>query len=127
MYKAIEARKKILEFLPTRLRSIVNQLDKSYSDIEKELGVGRSTLSSYINAQALPSLEVLYMLSEEFGESVDYLLGKTEKSGSFMANEEASKYNASSSRVYLEEIKKLSGENAILKFQLEECQKNLKK
>lgn len=70
-----------VDFLKKRLEELFeNEKIKGISanKIAKEIQIGRSTVSKYINGTALPSISVLVNLAYYFNVSTDYLLGLTD-------------------------------------------------
>ena len=58
-----------------RLRYLIHEKGKSFNQIERELGYSRNALSNY-KQNRIPSAIRLVQLSEYFGVSPEYLLGK---------------------------------------------------
>lgn len=59
-----------------RLKNLRNQLNLSQEELGKMLGVSKVSISKYENGLQHPDLEKLLQLSDIFGVSIDYLLGK---------------------------------------------------
>ena len=51
---------------------------KSYAELARHLGVGKSTVSMYLHGRALPSLEIFARITDFLDVSSDFLLGKNE-------------------------------------------------
>lgn len=66
----------------TRLRDLMagkkTESKIKQDDLAKVLGIARQTISQYMYGSALPGTEKLYLISEYFNVSMDYLLGKTD-------------------------------------------------
>jgi hypothetical protein len=58
-----------------RLKSLAKENEKSFNDIEEDLGFSKNLLYKYNKYE--PKQETLTQLSEYFGVSTDYLTGKT--------------------------------------------------
>lgn len=80
-------RKNLLEVFSKRLKDSVYQRDISYVELEKILGLGKSSISNYISGANLPSVESLFLLSKTLKVSSDYLLGIEEKRSLMIAEE----------------------------------------
>lgn len=107
-------RKNLLEVFSKRLKDSVYQKDMSYVELENILGLGKSSVSNYINGVNLPSVESLYLLSKTLKVSSDFLLGLEEKRTLMMAEEPNEGYgNAISTKFLMGEIQVLSGKIAL--------------
>lgn len=60
-----------------RLKSLRMERGLSLRDLEKETGVNKTSLSEYENGQSDPALKTAKVLSDFFGESLDYMAGYT--------------------------------------------------
>lgn len=62
-----------------RIGKIIQQLreehDMLQSDLARQLGLGRTTISNYENNYSYPDLDTLISLSQLFDVSTDFLLG----------------------------------------------------
>lgn len=65
--------------LGDRIKQLRLEKDISQKDLAKHFNIARSTLSQYESNQRTPSDEMKLKISEYFGVSLDYLLGKTDK------------------------------------------------
>lgn len=63
------------ELITKRIREEVNSCSKSKSQIAKELGVSKPTLSQYLSGRILPSLPTFAKLCEIIDCSADDILG----------------------------------------------------
>ena len=64
--------------LGKRLRSLREENNLSQIELSKRLGIGNVTLSQYETGARNPDNETLIAISDIFGVSTDYLLGKTD-------------------------------------------------
>lgn len=64
--------------LGKRLRSLREENNLSQIELSKRLGIGNVTLSQYETGARNPDNETLIAISDFFGVSTDYLLGKTD-------------------------------------------------
>lgn len=62
-----------------RIGEIIQQLREEHgmlqSDLAKQLGLGRTTISNYENNYSYPDLDTLILISQLFNVSTDFLLG----------------------------------------------------
>ena len=65
--------------LGDRIKQLRLEKDISQKDLAEHFNIARSTLSQYESNQRTPSDEMKLKISEYFGVSLDYLLGKTDK------------------------------------------------
>lgn len=63
------------ELITKRIREEVNSCSKSKSQIAKELGISKPTLSQYLSGRILPSLPTFAKLCEIIDCSADDILG----------------------------------------------------
>lgn len=68
--------KDIREVFRRKLAEAVKDSGISYSDLSKQLGISKATMSMYVHGKALPSLETFTKLCDLLGESADFLLGR---------------------------------------------------
>lgn len=61
-----------------RIRELRNDKKLSQGELGKLLSVSQDTVSLWAQSKSLPSIEMILVLSEIFGVSCDYLLGKTD-------------------------------------------------
>lgn len=64
--------------LSQRIKDERDKLGLKQSELAKKIGKSISNISGYEIGDRVPPAEVLSMLSDVFGCSVDYLLGKTD-------------------------------------------------
>jgi len=62
-----------------RLRLIRQSQKLSLGDVEKELGINKSTLANIERGTKPASLSMVITLADYFNVSVDYLLGRTDR------------------------------------------------
>ena len=62
-----------------RLVELKREKKVSFCKIATELGFSRSLFNSWEKNNYIPSLEIVYLLSDYFKVSVDYLLGRTDE------------------------------------------------
>ena len=58
-----------------RLKTLIQERNCTYTNIEKETGIKHYTISSYINGNVEPDVDSLIKLSKYFQVSSDYLIG----------------------------------------------------
>ena len=63
------------DLITKRIREEVNSCSKSKSQIAKELGISKPTLSQYLSGRILPSLPTFAKLCEIIDCSADDILG----------------------------------------------------
>jgi transcriptional regulator with XRE-family HTH domain len=124
MNNASDTKQRIQDKFSKRLKDALYQKDIKYSDLEKKLGIGRSNITMYVNGSNLPSVETLFLLAEAVDEPIDYLLGLSDKNPNMTLREEGATYGLNNR--YLEEVKQLSGELAVTKMRLKECEEKVK-
>ena len=66
---------------PERFRYLRQSKNLAQSQLANLIGVDRSTISSYESNIRQPSLDTLSRISDVFGVSTDYLLGRTDSLG----------------------------------------------
>lgn len=102
--------------LATRLRDLMaGKKAKSkikQDDLAKVLGIARQTISQYMDGSALPNTEKLYLISEYFNVSIDYLLGKTDIK-SYDINDRAIHTVTGLNQASIDKLKKWKKESAI--------------
>lgn len=62
-----------------RIRDIRKKCGLTLKELGERVGVGESTMSQYETGKRQPDYEVLLRISDYFGVSVDYLLGKSDE------------------------------------------------
>lgn len=62
-----------------RIKSLRLEKNMSQNELASKLGIGRSNMGHIENGRVEPTKETLVQLSDIFGVSTDYLLGRTEK------------------------------------------------
>ncbi len=65
------------ELISENLKAEINASGKTKSDIAKEIGVSRQTLSQYLSGRIQPSLLTFAKLCRAIGASADDILGLT--------------------------------------------------
>lgn len=65
-----------MEFFSTRLKQLRKDRNMKQEQVAKLVGVNKSAISAYENDLRKPSYRVLVRLSNLYGVSTDYLLGK---------------------------------------------------
>lgn len=65
-------------YFPMRFEKICNKKCIKGVNAQSELGISESTFSKYINGKAVPSFEVLSVISEKLNVSPYYLMGVTD-------------------------------------------------
>lgn len=60
-----------------RLSDLINESGKKVRDLAEEIGISSGSLSKYQNDAAAASIDALEKISEYFGVSADWLLGKS--------------------------------------------------
>lgn len=63
----------------TRFDFLCKEKEVTYYKVAKELHFDNSYITRWINKNYLPSLELLDLISDYFGVSIDYLLGRTDE------------------------------------------------
>ena len=71
--------RKQLETFARNLRYLRRERDMTLRELSRALGIGKSTLNGYENAKNDPTLTMLKKIADYFGESVDWLVGYTNK------------------------------------------------
>lgn len=61
-----------------RIKSLRKEFNFTQDDLAERLGGAKSSIAMYESEERKPSMEVLIKLSEIFGCSIDYILGKTD-------------------------------------------------
>ncbi len=62
-----------------RLKQLRTEYNLTLEDVGNKLSVHRSTISSYESGTRTPDIKMLQKLSDLFGVSTDYLLGKSDE------------------------------------------------
>ncbi|MBR5949274.1 MAG: helix-turn-helix transcriptional regulator [Clostridia bacterium] len=65
-----------MEFFSTRLKQLRKDRNMKQEQVARLVGVNKSAISAYENDLRKPSYRVLVRLSNLYGVSTDYLLGK---------------------------------------------------
>lgn len=60
-----------------RIRELRQEFDMTQEELGKKIGQTKSNISKYERGELQPSIETLGLLSDIFGVSIDYLVGKT--------------------------------------------------
>ena len=66
----------MIKDLPEKLKALRSKYGYSQKQVADKVGVSPSVVSAYETGERTPSTEVLFMLSNIYNCSVDYLLGK---------------------------------------------------
>lgn len=66
-----------------RLKELRQEINCTQGDLSKKLNVHKGTISNWENGHRFPDEEVLVKLSDLFGCSLDYLLGRTDEKTMF--------------------------------------------
>jgi len=75
-----------------RLKMLRQEAGLTQKELAEKLGVSRGTIGMYEIGQRDPDTETLRKLSDIFGVSIDYLLGKTDFRNSFIPEDYKEKY-----------------------------------
>jgi transcriptional regulator with XRE-family HTH domain len=86
-----------------RLKELRKDKGLTQDDMAEFLCIKRQTYSAYERQISLPDINILYKLSEFFGVSLDYLIGKSEK--------KTSTNNDGSNNKFSDDIESLSPES----------------
>ncbi len=70
--------KNVSEIFPKRLKELRLQGNLTQTEIAEKLHIRQQSYARYEYGTGEPNLQTLYDLSEIFGVSTDYLLGKTD-------------------------------------------------
>lgn len=111
--------KNILQMsIDERIKSVMFFFRKSGTDLAKDLGITKSTITRTLKGETLPSSKLLIPLGEKLGVSIDWLLfgeGEMlrEKKENAASSENGKK--SKSSKVDAERIKSLEEQNKLLK------------
>ena len=68
----------VMDTFAKRLRFLREERKLSQTELAKDLGISRGSLSFYENAERTADIEILYRVSEYFGVTLDYLIGKSD-------------------------------------------------
>lgn len=69
-------RKRELEGFAARLKQLRENNNLTLRELAEDIGIGRSTLGEYENAETDPSLSHLRRIADYFGVSIDQLAGE---------------------------------------------------
>ena len=69
------------------LRNTLDSMDIKQSELARQTGITKTTISNYINAKKMPQLGVVEKIADVLNVSVDYLLGRTDKINFFEKND----------------------------------------
>lgn len=70
--------KKFNDKFAERLRTLLYETKTTQKDLSHRLGISRQAVSGYINGTSQPDYDKLLIISDFFGVSTDYLLGKVD-------------------------------------------------
>ena len=65
------------ELFAARLKDLIDEKGVKLTFIKSKTGIAVNTLSNYVNKNRSPQIEQLWILSDYFGCTTDYLLGKS--------------------------------------------------
>lgn len=65
----------------SRLNELIKETNLSKRAFAKRIGVSAASISDWTNGKIQPVAESIYLISEEFGVSADYLLGLEDETG----------------------------------------------
>ena len=68
----------VMNTFAKRLKSLREEHKLSQTELANALGISRGSLSFYENAERTADIEMLYKVSEYFGVTLDYLIGKSD-------------------------------------------------
>jgi len=69
---------KIQNTFSVRLKDLMAEKNVNQSQLAHFTNISNQAISNWLLCKGVPSIEMLYILSEYFNCSVDYLIGKTE-------------------------------------------------
>ena len=69
---------KFQRLIGQRINTLLSMHDKKQAELEKFLDVTANTVSFYCSGQRTPNTEQIFKISEFFGVTTDYLLGKSD-------------------------------------------------
>ena len=61
------------------LRDTLDTMDIKQSELARKTGITKTTISNYVNAKKMPQLSVVEKIADVLNVSVDYLLGRSNK------------------------------------------------
>src|SRR5437868_6027948 len=67
-----------MTFKGTRLKQLREEKHLTHTDLASELGVGFAQIYRFEAGKASPDADILDLMAEVFGVSVDYLLGRSD-------------------------------------------------
>ena len=67
--------------ISTKIKDLRLEKNLKQKDVAKELNIATNTLSQFENNKGRPSLEVLSLMADFFGCSIDYLVGREDDFG----------------------------------------------
>ena len=67
-----------LKIVGTRIRELRTEKGFSQAQLGAMLNVSQDTVSLWEKSKSLPPVDIIYAISDIFGVSCDYLLGKTD-------------------------------------------------
>jgi transcriptional regulator with XRE-family HTH domain len=62
--------------ISNRLKDFMSEKDINQSQLSKLTGISNQAISNWLSNKGVPSIEMLYILSDFFNCSIDYLVGK---------------------------------------------------
>ena len=66
--------------MTNRIRDLREDMDLRQIDVSKATGIDQKTLSNYETGKTRPDSEALIKLADFFNVSIDYLIGRSERS-----------------------------------------------
>lgn len=73
--------------LARRMKEIRESKGIRKCEMAKDLGIAASTMTYYEQGKCVPSADWLYAIADYLGASIDYLVGRSGKSGEFIHSE----------------------------------------
>lgn len=62
----------------TRLKELMTEHNLTNRQLQQHTGISNQAINNWLNSQRSPTLENLWILSEYFGCTIDYLVGKSD-------------------------------------------------
>ena len=70
---------KLAEALSRNLKCLVAEHDMNIAQMSKELRISRTNMHRYMNGDAVPGLNIAWLIAEYFGVSLDELIEGTDR------------------------------------------------
>ncbi len=74
----MELIEKLSRMFAKRLKELMKERQLSVSGLSRETGLPRTSISNWLNLKRTPMIDALYVLSNYFEVSIDYLLGRVD-------------------------------------------------